>query len=122
MGAATLDLNINQGATFLITCTVKNPSGTEVDLTGWSFTGQIREAINSTSVSAAFTITLADQVSNTGEFTVSLTPAQTRVLQVGSVTTRKIFQYFYDIEATKPDLTVDRILEGKAFVSPEVTR
>ena len=124
MGAAKLDINIEQGATFSMSCTMKDSAGATVDLTGWTFSGKIKETLASSSSVASFTITLANQITDQGEFTITLSAATTAAIPVNVRPNqdRILTQYFYDIEATKPDTTIDRIFEGKAFVSPEVTK
>jgi hypothetical protein len=123
MGAANLDINIEQGATYSLLLTFKDSSNVEVNLTGYTFSGKIKETFSSDTV-VSFTCTLGNQTTNTGEVTISLTAVETAAISVKSSkgSQRTLTQYFYDIEAVKPDASIDRVLEGKAFVSPEVTK
>lgn len=124
MAAAKYDLTIEQGATFLRTITLKDSGGTEIDLTGWSIRGQIRVKQGAGSPLATFTGTILDQVSATGQATISLTAAQTSALPVpeGSPGVRVNSAYLYDVEMVRPDTSVLRVLQGLATVVPEITR
>lgn len=124
MAAGKLNLNIEQGATFFKTFTLKDSLGVEINLTGYTFSGKIRQRYDAPSVVATFTCAVLNQTSFEGQFTITLTAAETAAIPVDPSKTvlRDLTEYLYDIEAIKPDSTVDRILEGKALVSPEVTR
>lgn len=124
MSAGKLDLNIEQGATFEKTFTIKDSLAAAIDLTGWTFAGKIRHRYDSPATVATFTTAVLNQVTNKGQFTISLTAAQTSAIPVdpSDSINRDLTEYLYDIEATKPDTKKDRVLEGKVKVSPEVTR
>lgn len=125
MAAATLDLLIEQGATFTRGLTFRDGAGALINLTGYTLRGQIRESLPSTTIIASFTTTIANQTTNEGEASFSLTATETAGLPLSVTSTgqaRKSSFYVYDLEAVKPDNTVDRILQGKVEVSPEVTR
>lgn len=124
MAAANVNLKMEQGAQFYRRLTFSENS-VPVDLTGWSFSAQMRETLPSTAIAATFTTTILDQVTNTGEMTLTLTAAETSAIVLNAVSTgtnRKVSKYVYDLEATKPDGSVDRILQGSVELSPEVTR
>lgn len=125
MSAARLDLTIEQGTTFLRTCTIKDAEGVPVDITDWEFTGQIRMHYDSTTVAAAFDFEILDQILYPGKFTFGLSPEDSSAIAVatsGNEDCKKLTTYLYDIEAARPGDITDRILEGRVFVSPEVTR
>lgn len=124
MGAAKHDITIEQGTTYSKTYTLKDSAGEEVDLTGWTIAGQIRSKYDAASTIASFTCTVLNQGTYPGKFTVSLSAATTAGIAVDPAlgASRKPTVYVYDIEVTKADTTKDRILEGKAYISPEVTR
>ena len=75
-------------------------------------------------VQGSFTSQILNQTTDTGTVLITLTPAQTTAIPVAATATpdRKLTQYIYDIQVTKPDGSVDRILEGAVEVSPEVTK
>lgn len=125
MGAAKLDINVEQGATFEIVLTIKDSQNAGVDLTNWTFSGALRETLASPNASASFTFTKSNQTTSPGEITVSIPATTTAAI---SCNTRALSGerpstiYYYDIEALKSDGKTDRILEGRALVSPEATR
>ena len=126
MPAAKYNITVEQGATFLRTITVKDADGETVDLTGWTVTGKMRENQNSVSALATFTGTILNQGTNPGEFTISLTPVQTAAIPGDTTadTSGVIVKsyYLYDVEATKPDTSVLRLLRGRVELIPEMTK
>lgn len=123
MAAAKLNLLILQGSTFtrLLTFRTAGP-GTEIDLTGRTFRGQIRKSPGGVKV-ADFTFVVQDQVTNTGEVLMSLTAEQTAAIRLVKQTTpdRTLEPFAYDVEQVFLNGQVERILEGIVEVSPEVT-
>jgi hypothetical protein len=124
MPAARLDLTIEQGTTFRRKLTIRDTAGTLVNLTGYTFRGQIRARYDSPSALAAFAFTLGNQTTNTGEVTMELTALQTAALPVDPSTqnVKKVTRHVYDIEMVAPSGDVARILDGQVVVSPEVTQ
>ena len=116
-------ININQGSDFRINLVLKDSEGVKIDLTGYTFRGQIRKTTHSSTILAAFSFDIKDQVTDTGSVDVILTNEQTEVLKTsGSVgKERNLTCFFYDIEQLSGSL-VTRILEGIAQISPEVTK
>jgi hypothetical protein len=111
--AEITEFNIGQGETFKVLATVENAdTGGYLDITDYSFTGQVRENYTTSELAASFTITkLSPQTS--GSFYVELTPTDTSAL-----TQRK---YVYDIKMTSGSIT-RRVLEGYFTVRPASTR
>lgn len=128
MAAAVYNIFIEQGATFKAEMVFKDSDGVPIDQTGRTFTGQIRRRYDATSVLATFTISLANQITDTGKIIITIPAAQTAAIPVEPSTQsndpkkRPESIYQYDIEATNVDTTVDRVLQGIATVSPEVTK
>ena len=124
MIAAELTIDIEQGATFEKILTIKNTLSAAVDITGYTFAGQLRKTFETASPIATFTFDLQDQVTDTGKVKWSLSDTDTSAITVDPVTNykKRYTEYVYDIEMTKPDGTVVRLLEGIARVYPEVTR
>ena len=124
MPAANQDLTAEQGATFSLLLTIKDSSNVAVDLTGNTYAGQVRKKISDEDPVATFTCTVQNQITNTGELLISLTPAETSAIPMKSQNKqeRTLEEYAYDIEATYPDGSKERILEGIFSLSPEVTR
>lgn len=125
MAAATLDLvddlRIEQGATWTRVFTFVDGNDDPIDVTGWTFRGQVRKSFNSTTALADFSFSASD-ADNKKVFTI--TDTETAGIPVNPPTgnARNSSFYLYDIEAVKDDGTVERLFQGKAEVSPEVTR
>lgn len=111
--AEITEFNIGQGETFKVLASVENvDEGGYLDITNYSFEGQVRENYQTDDVAASFTVTkLAPYAS--GSFFIELTPTQTEAL-----TQRK---YVYDIKMTSGSIT-RRILEGYFVIRPAATR
>jgi len=111
--AEITEFNIGQGETFKVLATVENAdTGGYLDITDYTFVGQVRENYTTTELAASFTITkLTPQTS--GSFYIELTPTDT-----SNLTQRK---YVYDIKMTSGSIT-RRVLEGYFVVRPASTR
>ena len=125
--AGRYDITIYQGSRFELPFTIKNSNGTAFDLTGYLARGQIRRHMRSTGTpTATFTCTIATPA--TGEIISALTHTQTGGITAGDTVTDPRSKYVYDIEIYKPvtppalETVVRRILEGYAYIDPEVTR
>lgn len=122
MTAANLDLDIEQGATFTRVFSFFDSSGAPIDVSLWTFRGQIRAYESAATVLASFAFVngpLAYQTTCTiSDTDTSAIP----VIQTGVDPNRVVRVCIYDIETEKPDTTVDRIFQGYANVSGEVTR
>lgn len=113
MSAAKLNIVIEQGATWSKTLTLTDTdTGLPIDLTGYTFRGQMRTDYDAAAAAASFTCTVASALE--GIVTVYLSATATAAIAYGG--------YVYDIEMVKPDTTVARLLYGKAKVTPEVTK
>lgn len=115
MSAGKYNFEIEAGATFTRTITYKDSEDTAIDLTGSEVRMQIRDnygagnpLVSLSSPSSGITFT-----SNTGEFILTITATQTESLNIR--------QGIYDIEIEYQSGTVERVLEGRVKVSPQVT-
>ena len=93
--AARLDLLVQQGSDFSRTMLFQR-AGVPLDLTGYSFAGQIRKNINDTTVVAEFGFELFDQTgADKGKVRFFLTSAQTGAItlkaQKGQIKTSEPF-------------------------------
>lgn len=121
MAAAEKALYIEQGADFSMKLAFSDSSEAPIDVSGWTFSGQIRSKFNSSTVIASFTFS---NTLNTNEKVASIPAATTKSIPVASASSalKKNLDYAYDMQAIKGDGTVVRIIEGIATVSPEVTK
>jgi|GEM_PF-4397913 len=78
MGAASLDLQIEQGASFERVLTVRDSLNAPIILTGRVFRGQVRRTYSSEEILASFTCTILNQITDPGKMTMRLTAAQKR--------------------------------------------
>lgn len=121
MGAASyLDLEINQGATYTLDVPgIKTAAGADLNTTGYTGRAQIRRRISDTDPLVAFTFAWVTPA--VGAFQLSLTAVQTAALPSSSSKDNPL-ACVYDVEIVSPLGVVSRVLEGRALVSPEVTR
>jgi hypothetical protein len=114
--AELTEFNVGQGETFRIAATIISDSGSiPLNITNYTFSGQVRENYTTDEVAATFTITKLPPF-NSGSVMVELTPDQTLAL-----TQRK---YVYDVNMVSGSVTPikRRILEGALTVRPTATR
>lgn len=117
MAAGKLNLYVEQGATFSRVLTINDSNGDPVNLSTWTFAGQVRSSYSSSSVIVSLTFTVKNQTTNTGEVEISLTATQTSAIPA----TGALSRYVYDIEATIGS-EKRRVVEGEFQLSAEVTR
>lgn len=129
MAAGNIDIMIEQGATFQMRFRLKDAAGSGIDLSDSVFTGQVRKSIKDSDTVAEFSFVKDDQSASAtrGWVTALLTDEQTRDIPVdvseAENCDRPDADYIYDIEREYgPSGFVERVLEGCAMISPEVTR
>lgn len=122
--AGKYNVSISQGSDYILGLTLKDASGVEIDLTGYTFTGQIRKTVSDSVVQAEFTFNILDQVTDTGRVDVQLSAAVSSAILLDKSTksSRKITVMTYDIESDDGSGSRKRWLEGLVNISPEATR
>ena len=113
--SGTYDINVEQGATFSLQITYKDPSNQPINLTGYTARMDVRTKVKATTETIELTtengrIALGGVL---GTVTLSLTAAETAAIASG--------KYVYDLELVN-GAAVIRLIEGSFIVSPEVTR
>jgi hypothetical protein len=114
LNSNSLTITCQQGSTFTRRLIYKI-NNEVINLTGYTARMQIRENHSSPTyiieltVGSGITITGA-----TGQVSITITAGATATIPSGT--------YVYDIELVAPNTTVQRLLEGKFVVTPEVTR
>jgi len=116
MTAGIYDITIEQGATFSLSATWKDSTGSAVNLTGYTARMQVRHFKDSTTTLANLTtenngIVLGAAL---GTITVTITATATAAMPA--------LEAFYDLELQSAGGVVTRLLQGKATISREVTR
>ncbi len=107
---STVDIVINQKASFEVTFFVKN-NGAVANLTGYTTSAKLKTDFNTPDSQAISFTTSAN--TTTGGVTISLTPTQTANLSIQ--------RYFYDVTITDTNSFKTRIVEGRALVSGGVS-
>lgn len=119
------DYTVYQGSDFAILFTFKDAAGVPLDLTNYTFAGQIRRKTQDATVIGSFVFTKANQGTNPGEVTASIAAAVSSaiVLDPSKNYIKEITHFAYDMERTRTaDGNILRFREGTLSVSPEVTR
>lgn len=119
MTAATLDLSIECGADYAQTIILKDNLDAPIDITGYSFASMIKASAADASALLSFTVTPAVDLT-TGEFTISLTNAQTASLFAPGDGPSETMSLVYDIVQTV-GIVKSRIIQGAITVVPGVT-
>lgn len=123
INAGYQEIQIDQGSTFELQFQILDEIDEPVSLAGATIRGQIRRAPETADPAvASFTGTVMS--ASEGQGKVSLTAVQTAAIPVDNSGNgqRKLTTYVWDCEVVFADTTVQRILEGPCYVSPEVTR
>ena len=105
------NLTIDQDADFTQTLTIKDSTGTVVDISGQTVTSKMRKTHLS---SSATTFTTAIVSGSDGTCSITLTDTVTAALTEG--------RYVWDLTTTDGSSLVTRRLEGRVTVTPSVTR
>jgi hypothetical protein len=110
------DITIDQGTDFAIELHLADKNGATKDLTNHLVNAKIKKTYNSDSADTHDFDTVITALD--GVVTLSLNNTVTDTLKAG--------RYVYDVELSFNDsdgnAVIERILEGKAFVTPSVTR
>jgi hypothetical protein len=116
-----LDLLIRQGATLgPFICTISNPDGSPVNLTGATIRGQIRKQASDTSPTATFAVLIMDAAA--GRYSFALDAATTAGIPAGRDITKPESLYVWDMELQDSLGRVIPLYWGDARVHREVTR
>lgn len=119
MPAGTLNLALEQGATFRKTLTWKTGTpAAAVDLTGYTARMQLRA-----SPSAATTVvSITDVPSSQGVITLGGVAGTIEIFINDATTTLITAGGVYDLELIAPSTDVTRLVQGKYTISPNVTK
>ena len=105
------NITIDQDADYTETLTVKDSTGTVVNLTGSTMTSKIRKTHLS---SSATSFTTAIVSATDGTCSIAMTDAVTTGLAEG--------RYVWDLTTTDASGLITRRIEGRVTVTPSVTR
>ena len=108
---ADQDLIITRGDTETLVVTITTDGSTAVDITGRTYSSQIRTQQDSTTIKASFTCTVTDGAA--GEVTCVLSSTSSAALSAGL--------YFWDLQENASSV-ISTILAGTVTVLADVTR
>lgn len=110
--SAKYDFDLYQGATFNRTLDIKDADNAAVDITNYTFAGQIRTSAHSGTVAGTFTCTITN--ASNGRITWEMSATNTALVPAQ--------QCVYDLEMTQANGDIVRLLEGFVDVKANVTR
>jgi hypothetical protein len=120
-----LNININQGADFNLVFTVTDMNG-PVDLIGYEFLGEMKKNTDEHNPVAEFVFTILNQYLYPGQVQWSLPACASDDIMTSDANSfqrmRRNTPFLYDVKMKDTSGNVSRILQGTAFVSPEVTQ
>jgi hypothetical protein len=111
MAAGIHNIAIEQGGTYELTLGVDQPSGTDMDLTGYSFRAMLAKSYYDDN---PVSFTASTLVAASGRFKLSLSATQCAALDAA-------ITYVWDCEMESGTGVVTRLLQGSVTISPEVT-
>ena len=123
MAAGIADLIIQQGETFTRYLTLVGPAPTSapIDISTYTFRGQIRANAQATEVLANFTFSFPNGGTD-GVVAMSLTDTETSALPATGTKYSSYTKVQYDVEMEDASGNVTRLLNGQISISPEVTK
>jgi hypothetical protein len=110
MTPGSRDISIYQGDTYVHELRIKDSNSANINITGRTYSGQIKVSKRSSTVTANFTATITNAANGVVQF--SLTPAQTANIDPGT--------YYYDFQQLDGVIKLT-LVAGSAVVSGEVT-
>lgn len=110
-----LNLELKQGEDFSRTLTIKDEFGQEIDLTGYTFKGSIKETPLSNEF-LNFSFTILDQIVDKGKVEMNLSSALSSKKKAD-----RPLNLVYDVEMNDGE-KIKRILQGSIVFDPEVTK
>jgi hypothetical protein len=120
----------DQGTTWAWTLTVKDSTGTPINLTGYSARGQIRSSFSASTIAATISCTISTPSSGgniacvvAASTTSSLSACSRRVTETNynQFNGNGVYQYDVEIYTGTPEV-VERVQRGNIYVDPEVTK
>lgn len=113
------ELEIDQGADFVLELDIRNTDGSRKDLTGHTFMAWLKRTYSDDSSDAMKFSSAILSPATSGKVALKLTNEQTDLLQEKR-------RYLYDVEMRYQDsdlnTIVERVLQGTATISPSVTK
>lgn len=111
MAPETLDLTITRGDTETVVVTLSDESEAPINITGRTYTAQMRSTPSIATIAAEFTCTVTN--GSNGELTCILSSADSELLSPG--------QYYWDLQEDASGV-ISTLLSGIVNVLADVTR
>lgn len=108
--AGSRDISIYQGDSYTHETRIKNSANTAINISGRTYTAQIKRSKGSDSVVASFTTSITDAAN--GILTFSMTSSNTANIASGI--------YYYDLEETN-GATITTLMGGKVTVIGDIS-
>ena len=108
--AAERNISIYQGDTYVHNVTIQNANGAAIDISGRSYSGQMRKSPGASDVAATFTTAITNGAA--GEVQFILNASATANVAAGV--------YYYDFQETNGSIILT-LMTGTATVVPQVT-
>lgn len=112
-------LVVKQGSTLSLVLTFRDSAGDLMNLTGFTFTGQVRKTALASSVAASFSFDTSQAA--TGVITATLAGTDTASMTVGETQRSEDSQYWYDLRYVSGGIST-YFLEGPLTLNRRVTR
>lgn len=122
IGPGKLDITVYQGADFYLPFTLTDDDGDPVSLTGATIRAKVRTDLDDAAAFLTFTGTVVSGTDGQGKLTATAAVTAALTLPASPTKSRPLTKKVWDCEVEFSDGTVQRILEGFCFFSPEATR
>jgi len=122
MSAGLYNILIEQGADFEQTFTIVDDAGDPVNITGATIRGQVRLTASDPALVVAFTCSVVNGPTGQGKFGIPAATTTTIPCNPSDLAERTITPASYDLEIQHLSGKIERLLQGIASISPEVTR
>lgn len=109
---STQNLTITRGDTEVVVITMKDVAGIPINITGRTYSAQVRTTRDAGSVAASFTCVITNVVSG-GEVTCTMSAVSSAALPAG--------KYYWDFQENNAGV-ISTILAGSVTVLADVTR
>jgi hypothetical protein len=113
MATVTLNIEVEQGASWKKTFTLLKENKQPKSLVGYTGKAQIRSKPDSSTILGEFVVTFVEP-HTTGKVTMSLTPVQTLAFTFATAS--------WDLFVVSPTGVTTKIVKGSVSVTPSVTR
>lgn len=114
---AKQNLRVYQGSDFRRVMEFKTEDDNLIDLTGFSFKGQVKASYSDSTPVMSFTFEIRNQETDKGMVDMRLLASDSALINIPKMT-----KYLYDIEMTDQNGVIRRVVEGTLELMPEVTK